>query len=163
LSDQDPQLDDLLQHGFRYALSLTHQRSKAEDLLQEACMSISKRGGPWQKGYLFTSIRNAWIDQYRSEQLKPLAYLGEDGVLYQREADAHLETDRLEEQEDVDQLLSRLKPEDRELLYLSAVEGYSASEIAEQTGTSRNTILSRLHRAKGQLKDWLSSRKERSA
>lgn len=49
-------------------------------------------------------------------------------------------------------LLSHLRPEDRELLYLSAVEGHTAAELAEATGRPRGTILSQLFRAKKKLR-----------
>jgi RNA polymerase sigma factor (sigma-70 family) len=47
---------------------------------------------------------------------------------------------------DLNLLLGLLRPVEREALYLHHVEGYTAQEIAELTGTPRNTILSLLNR-----------------
>jgi len=39
----------LLQHGYRYALSLTHHAAKAEDLLHAAWGAMIQAGGPHEK------------------------------------------------------------------------------------------------------------------
>ena len=44
------------------------------------------------------------------------------------------------------------RPEERELLFLAEVEGYSAREIGEITERPRGSVLSALHRAKGKLR-----------
>ena len=46
----------------------------------------------------------------------------------------------------VERLWVDLKPLERELLYLWAVEGYTIDEISRLTETSRGTLLSRIHR-----------------
>jgi RNA polymerase sigma-70 factor (ECF subfamily) len=52
---------------------------------------------------------------------------------------------------DIDALLSELRPEEREALFLHGVEGYTASEISRLTGQPRGTVLSLLHRARQRL------------
>lgn len=47
--------------------------------------------------------------------------------------------------ETVDELLQRLADTDRQLVQLR-LEGYSANEIAEQTGLNRDAVYQRLHR-----------------
>lgn len=54
---------DLIQAGFRYASSLCHDSTEAKDLVQEAWVRVSRKYGDAQKGLLFTSIRNLWIDK----------------------------------------------------------------------------------------------------
>jgi RNA polymerase sigma factor (sigma-70 family) len=58
-------LESLLQSAYRYALSLAHDRTEAEDLLQDACMAVVRGGSTWNKPYLFATIRNRFIDRYR--------------------------------------------------------------------------------------------------
>ncbi len=65
----DAELEDLLQRGYRYALSLTHNRHRAEELLQEACVSLLRSGGHWRVASLFTTIRHRLIDQLRLKEL----------------------------------------------------------------------------------------------
>jgi RNA polymerase sigma-70 factor (ECF subfamily) len=55
--------------------------------------------------------------------------------------------------EALERALSRLRPGDRELLYLNAVEGYSTREIGNLIGKPRGTVLSSLHRAKQKLRE----------
>lgn len=44
LVSQPVDLDVLLQRGYRYALSLTHDKALAEDLLQDAWVSLLQAG-----------------------------------------------------------------------------------------------------------------------
>ncbi len=143
-------LDDILQNGYRYSLALTHDTQLAQDLLQTACLKISKKGGPWEIRYLVTTIRNAHIDNLRrSRKLDFYPINDEDMVgdvdMMLSSFDPQLESALAELQEDV-----------RELLYLSVVEDYSASELAELTQRPRGTILSILHRTKRSLRAILS-------
>jgi RNA polymerase sigma-70 factor (ECF subfamily) len=149
------EIDAILQGGFRYAYSLTHDRPEAEDLLQEACVSILGAGAPWDRAYLFTTIRNRFIDRYRRNQkVLFLPLEGErDGELIEPqfaiegwEAPDYLGNGQL------DRALSALRPEERETIFLAVVEGYTAQEIAGMTGRPRGTILSLLHRTRHKLR-----------
>jgi Sigma-70, region 4 len=53
--------------------------------------------------------------------------------------------------DDVHALLSELRPEDGEALFLHEVEGYTASEISRVTGQPRGTVLSLVYRARERL------------
>lgn len=143
-------LDDLLHRGYRYALSLTHNSEAAQDLLQDACLRISRRGGPWSIRYLITTIRNRHIDlQRRSAKLDftsldDFDLIGEVDVTM-RSFDPELE-----------RALAQLNDDERELLYLSVMEGYSAAELARLTKRPRGTVLSTLHRSKKKLQKLLT-------
>jgi len=143
-------LGDLLNRGYRYALSLAHDADMAQDLLQDACLRLSRRGGPWKVGYLITTIRNCYIDGYRRSQkfefssIDNLNLVGDVDV-YMTSLDPQLES-----------ALAQLRIEERELLYLSIIEGYSAGELAKLTEKPRGTILSILHRAKKKLRGILT-------
>lgn len=147
------ELDELLQSGFRYAFSLTHDHDAAEDLLQEACASILRIQGPWTKGYLFATIRNRFIDHYRHDQKLTLIAL--DGIEVEWEgAPDHPFGDAVQSGA-LQQALGTLRPEEREVLFLMFVEGYTASEIAELTDRPRGTVLSLGHRARQKLRELL--------
>ena len=61
----------------------------------------------------------------------------------------------------VAQVLGGLRPEEREALYLSAVEGYTAEEIGAMSSTTKNTVLSWLHRARKKVAEaFVPARKE---
>jgi RNA polymerase sigma-70 factor (ECF subfamily) len=148
----ESQLRDLLQRGYRYALSLTHEPDQAEDLVQDAALSISRRGGPWNMPFLITIIRNRFIDVYRRKKLVPFESIDEQAYdIYEDDSlPDPVENDHMEA------ILAGLKPAEREILYLSAVEEYTTAEIAEMTGRPRGTVLSLLHRTKLKLRKRLT-------
>lgn len=145
----DP-LAALLQDGFRYALSLTHDRARAEDLLHEAWLAVLRAGGPQHKGYLFSAIRTRFLNDRKRECLVPFVSLDE-----LREAGFEAAQDFFErdlDHDDLERSLASLRPVEREALFLSAVEGYTAEEIASRTKQPRGTVLSLIHRAKQKLR-----------
>lgn len=143
-------LAELLQHGYRYALSLTRHPAKAEDLLQDAWVAVIQADGPHEKGYLFSAIRTRFYNLYRRELLVPMESLD-------REAEAaSLDGRERVQQHDFDDprlegALAQLRGIEREVLYLSAVEGYTAQEIAGITGQARGTVLSMLSRIRSRI------------
>lgn len=146
------QLDEyaLVQAGYRYAYSLTHNRHDAEDLVQQACLRVFQlKGKLGEKKYLFVVIRNLYIDRWRAQQRGSTQNMGSD---FDQPDGAANHVDVVDNRIDVESMLAGLRFEERELLYLNCVEGYSAAEIGEITGTSRNTILSQLARAKKKLR-----------
>ena len=140
-------LSDALQRGYRYALSLTHDRERAADLVQDACVGISRRGGPWELPYLLRAIRNRHIDLHRRRGLR-LVSLEDGGTGPATSIGAPIADGdpRLE------RALGGLRTRQREVLYLSAVEGWTAAEIADLTGRPRATVLSVLARTKSRLR-----------
>lgn len=153
--DEEPDaLDELLQSAYRYALSLAHDPAAAEDLVQEACIAVLSTGASWGKPYLFTTIRNRFIDHYRRSQRVLFVTLdGGDDL-----ADDHDRADGLPDVLQwgaIDRALGVLRVEERETLYLAIVEGYTAQEIADFTGRPRGTVLSLLHRTKRKLREIL--------
>ncbi|MCM2316296.1 MAG: RNA polymerase sigma factor [Thermoanaerobaculia bacterium] len=149
------EIDETLQRGFRYAYSLTHDRAEAEDLLQEACVSILGASAPWDKAYVFTTIRNRFIDRYRRNQkvlFLPLEGERDGEMVEPRFAIEGWEAPDYLGNGQLDRALAALRPEERETIYLAVVEGYTAQEIAGMTGRPRGTILSLLHRTRQKLR-----------
>ena len=146
-------LEELAHRGYRFALSLTHDETRAEDLLQDGWFAVLKAGGPWSRPYLFATIRNRFIDQYRRDRLINTTSLNEesceaveiDGEFWNGDS-AFSGNGTLES------ALGRLRPEERAVLYLAAVENYTAKQIGELLGWPRGSVLSLLHRARGKLR-----------
>lgn len=145
---------ELLQSGYRYALSLTGDPGEAEDLAQQGWLRLFKRYGgarrPARKramsaSSMFTTVRRLFIDRYRRDRRVSLVAL-ED--LAEEPRDLPMPSvDKV----DMERLLAGLRSVEREALYLHAVEGYTAAEIAELTGQSRGTVLSLIYRARQKL------------
>ncbi len=145
---------DLLQAGFRYALSLGPAPGEADDLVQEAWLRLHRaRGRVRDKALLFRAIRNLFIDNYRRQRLVVFEPL--DGAA--ETADGALLLDDRVTLDDLKAPLAALGSEEREALFLNVVEGYTAREIAELTGRPRGTVLSLIHRAKRKLREALTS------
>lgn len=142
-----------LQRLFRYGFSLTHDEDAAYDLLQDA-LEISLRKAPDRAdaaiGYVQSIMRNRFIDQYRRELHHP-------SINYDENDDQPINIDPmvLEDvviaENEVESIMAMLDPLDRELLFLWAVEGYTAQEIAGRTDSPRGTVLSRIHRLRQKI------------
>ncbi|MCG3128891.1 MAG: ECF RNA polymerase sigma factor SigH [Phycisphaerae bacterium] len=159
------ELDDLVQRGYRFAYALTHDAARAEDLLQDAWVSVLSARGPWTCAYLLAAIRSRFVDLSRRQRGAPFAPLNADEI--QDHSDDHgsprdAESDQLEgEFADSDQLaaaLGWLRVEERAVIYLWAVEEFTAQKIAEFLGWPRGTVLSLMHRARRRLRDWAAQR-----
>jgi RNA polymerase sigma-70 factor (ECF subfamily) len=143
LNDAGSPEQELLQCGYRYALSLTHHRHDAEDLAQEAWMKLCQRyGQASSRAALFTTIRNLFIDRCRRARIVAFESLEEGAPLT-----PVAETVALGTRDDLERLLGGLRPGEREVIYLHHVEGHTADEVGVLTRQPRGTVLSLLHRA----------------
>lgn len=144
---------DLLQAGYRYALSLRARKDDAEDLVQEAWYRLHRHAGRvGGKALLFTAIRNVYVDRWRRERLvvfEPLDDRDEPVDETAKPDEARFAV------RDLAAPLAALRSEEREALFLSVVEGYTAQEVADFTGRPRGTVLSLIHRAKRKLRQAL--------
>ncbi len=154
MTDPRPELDELLERAFRYALSLTHDRHQAEELLQDACLALSRRNGPWRIDYLISVIRNRHIDLYRhNSRLKqrPLREIDRAHGNGQLNGQVNGQVNG-PSHDALSAALAELSPGERELLFLAVIEEYTAVEIARLTGRPRGTVLSSIHRTKQKLR-----------
>lgn len=141
-----PQLSEteLLQAGYRYALSIARHHQDAEDLVQQAWFKLQRAYGQVEgTPVLFRSIRNLFYDQRRRAKIVQFENI-----------DTTPEPGKSESygvSMDMEMVLGTLREEEREALFLNVVEGYTASEISGKTGTPRGTILSHIHRARQKL------------
>jgi len=149
------EIAELLQHGYRYALSLVQQPSAAEDLLQTAWLSILKAKAEFSKPYLFTTLRNQFINQYRRESLVPMISLDTDVLQETTQNDYYEDTHFSIDFTTLERALSCLRPVEREIIFLAYVEEYTAMEIADHMNLARGTVLSLMHRTKQKLRNHL--------
>lgn len=135
---------ELVQAGYRYALSIARHHQDAEDLVQQAWLKLTRAyGGVEGTPVLFRTIRNLFYDIKRRDkivQFEPLEKSPEPGRSESNGVSMDMEL-----------VLDKLRPEEREAIYLNVVEGFTATEISEQTGAPRGTILSHIHRARQKL------------
>lgn len=140
-------LESVIQAGYRYACALQNDSGEALGLVHDAWIRLSTEHGVTpDKALLFRCIRNIHIDIYRRSVKVQFSTVDDMGH-YAGELDVVEVPDA-----QLQRALSRLRHIEREVLFLSVVEGYTADEIAQLTNKSRGTILSLIHRARNKLK-----------
>jgi RNA polymerase sigma-70 factor (ECF subfamily) len=139
---------------YRYAFRLSGAAVDAEDLTQEAFCTAQltfrqlrdpNRAKPW----LFAILRNAFLKRVRDE--KPSISLDGVGDLPEPLPEALPEFDP----EQLQQALNELPEVYRTPIILYYFEDFSYREIAEQMELPIGTVMSRLARAKGYLRNRL--------
>jgi len=149
------------------ALRMTRNPADAEDVVQEtyakAFSSFEQfTPGTNLKAWLYRILTNTYINSYRKSQRQPQTSGSADVEDWQlARAASHTsgglpsaEREALDRMSDpvVTEALDSLSPDFREVVLLADVEGFSYKEIAEIMGTPIGTVMSRLNRARGQLR-----------
>jgi RNA polymerase sigma-70 factor, ECF subfamily len=151
---------------YGYAMVLSHNRAEAEDLVQETCLRALRaidglREQSNVKGWLFTILRNIWLNQLRQRRTAPdLVELDADEKRANEPADAAQDpltgyVNRVE-REQVRAAIEQLPVEFREIIILREYEELSYQEIAALLDCPPGTVMSRLARARSKLRDLLS-------
>jgi RNA polymerase sigma-70 factor (ECF subfamily) len=151
---------------YGFAMSLTRNPTDAEDLVQEACLRAIK--GLTQndvksdaKVWLFTILRNVWINQWRRKAKGPEFILLEKsptdgGPLQQWLSDNRERPEDLFDRNVVSGrirlAISGLPEVFREVVVLRYFEGLSYRQIATILGCPAGTVMSRLNRARAELR-----------
>lgn len=159
------------------ALSLTRNRSDADDLIQDTALKAYKSFWQYQKGtnlkaWLYRIMVNGYISKWRKKK-RSKEQAGLDDVVEFIEGDrpetaenerlAWLDLSNATEMNDFrEQLDAPLKsaidalPEEfRVVLILNVVNQLSYKEVAEAVGVPIGTVMSRLSRAKSMIRDRL--------
>jgi RNA polymerase sigma-70 factor, ECF subfamily len=153
---------------YGYAMVLSRNSSEAEDLVQETCLRALRaieglRAEGSVKGWLFTILRNIWLNQLRQRRTAPdLIELdaNENGTYEPADAtqDPHTDFVTKAEREQVRVAIQQLPVEFREIIILREYEELSYQEIAVLLGCPIGTVMSRLARARASLRDLLSDK-----
>ncbi|MDO5287402.1 MAG: sigma-70 family RNA polymerase sigma factor [Actinomycetia bacterium] len=149
------------------ALRMTRNPADAEDLVQDTMVKAFSAfhqftPGTNLKAWLYRILTNTYINGYRKAQRQP--QLSDDPAVEDWQlarAESHTSTGlRSAEAEALDAMpdsavteaLASLSDDFRMAVLLADVEGFSYKEIAEIMGTPIGTVMSRLNRARGQLR-----------
>lgn len=141
-----PQTRSLL----RFARRLTSDSSAAEDLVQETMMRAWRgfdqfRGGTNARAWLFRILLNTFYGQGRKGHLT-LVPLGDTDRVGSYGGNASFE---------ITDALARLPVDQRTVLMLGAVEGFTCREMAEMLHIPMGTVMSRLSRARQAMRTQL--------
>ncbi len=144
--------DVLYRAGYR----LTRSTVDAEDLVQEVCVRAYPRFGEIEKlehprGWLLRVLYRLFIDQRRRYDRRHVRPIDENEEFVSEEPGPAEEAERALQRWRVEDAWRYLNQEQRLLLALHDVEGYTLVEIHSLTGLKEGTIKSRLHRARVRL------------
>ncbi len=148
-------IDSLL----RYAVIMTGDEDDAKDLVQETCYRALKNINTLDensnvKAWLFTIMRNIWINQKKREQISPVKL---DEAIENVSDEWNINAEELlinnEMRQALMKALNSLPETYKEILILRYFEDFSYSEISKILGCPLGTVMSRLNRAREKLKE----------
>jgi len=151
------------QKVYRIAYGVVRQREEALDIVQEVFIKLYRsihqfRGKSQFYTYLYRMAMNTAIDHTRKMKRVPPLSMDEEGGL-QLSDDAERRPDRIldhkELEEKVKWAMDQLSPDQKAALIFREVEGLSYQEIAEATGSSIGTVMSRLHYGRKKVQELL--------
>lgn len=139
-----------------FAMSLSQNADKADDLVQETLVKAWDKHESFQMGtnikaWLFTILRNEFYSQMRKRGRE---VQDSDGVMTARLA-VHPSQHGVLDLEDFRVALEQLPDDQREAVILIGASGFSYEEAAEICGCAVGTIKSRVSRARARLQDIL--------
>lgn len=146
---------------FSLALRVVNDRGRAEDVVQDAFLSVWRKAGSYAEGrgsvktWLTSIVRNRAIDVVRARRESDaddeavLLALRDQGPSVVDQVTANLDRDSIRV------AMAALSDDQRQAVTMAYFEGLSHSEIADRTGLPLGTVKSRIrlamHRLRGEL------------
>jgi RNA polymerase sigma-70 factor (ECF subfamily) len=149
---------------FSFGVKMCGDAEDAKDVAQETLLTMARtvqdfRGDASLSTWLYTVARSFCIKKRRRTKGAPASHepLDKATLAYDGEPTTTPEQTLLgrEARETVAAALDQLEPEAREVVILRDIEGLTAAEVANVTGTSIAAVKSRLHRARAALREHL--------
>lgn len=136
-----------------YLIRLGANGAIAEDLAQDAMVSVWRRAGSFDRAkakastWIFVIARNAWIDRLRREKVELAYRAGMDDPEESSDESPDDAAVRVQTEEQIAEALATLSEEQRQVVRLSFFEERPHSEIAERLSLPLGTVKSRLRLA----------------
>ena len=159
----DQNMKGELKHLKHYALSLTMNIDDAEDLMQETVLKAYRYKGKFTegtnlRGWLFTILKNTFINNYRKASKRKTFLDGTDNTYFldSNSSSVNNEGEMSFIRKDLETAIQTL-PEDLQSTFLMNAEGFKYHEIAEEFGIPLGTVKTRIFMARKILRTKLSS------
>ncbi len=156
---------------YGFAMRLTRDRDRAEDLVQETYAHAVPHLARLEpdsniKAWLFTILRNAWLKELRHARSGPqFVAIDEDNepASIAEASDPVILYERIWQRDELRAALEETPEHCAEIIILFDIEGFSYKETAEILGCPIGTVMSRLSRARAKLRRVLEKRLESAA
>lgn len=149
----------------RYARVLLGDANRADDLVQDTLERACQKWGLWKPppaasaeaaqkalvGWLLTIMHNLYANQWQQAVRQRTDSLDESNE------SGHDPTAQITLRLDLERALACLAPPSREVLLLVAMEQFSYVETADMLGVPLGTVMSRLSRAREQLRQFMEN------
>jgi RNA polymerase sigma-70 factor, ECF subfamily len=138
--------------GYSLALRMCGRRALAEDIVQEAFLSLWRSGSGYDRArgsvrsWVLSAVHNRAVDALRRTGAKAGRDVSDEGIaerLPAREA-TDAEVERREEARRVRSALDELPPDQRQVIELAYFGGLSHSQIAEMLDLPPGTVKGRM-------------------
>ena len=151
----------------RYARALMGDAARADDLVQDTLERACQKWALWRppagacadavqkalRSWLLTLMHNLYANQWQQTALHRMVELDE------ADSPSHDPTKEISLRLDLERALAHLPPQAREVLLLVAMEQFSYAETAALLGVPIGTVMSRLARAREQLRRLMDGEK----
>jgi len=158
---------------YRVAFRMAGDADDAQDLLQDALIEAYRsfkrfREGTYFDKWLYRIMTNTFIDRQRRKKRVGTVYsldapMGDEDAgqrdVADESRDPQVSMMRDELSEPLQAALNQLAPDFRMVLILADVEEFSYEEISSMLGVPVGTVRSRLHRARGGVRNHLLKHK----
>jgi RNA polymerase sigma-70 factor (ECF subfamily) len=142
-------------HGgvaFSLAYRMCGRRALAEDIVQEAFLSLWRTGARYDRtrgsvrSWVLSAVHNRAIDAFRRESIREGKNIGDDGLAERLEEPVRTaeEVERRDEAGRIRTALVALPEEQRRVIELAYFGGFSHSEIAELLSLPPGTVKGRM-------------------
>jgi RNA polymerase sigma-70 factor (ECF subfamily) len=153
----EKELNECLGALHRFALSLTKNEDRANDLVQDCVERCLRKqhlfDGRNLRSWMFTVCRRVFVNQIRRDKSRGISVDLDDAPSLFLSAGADQDIQLF--YQDVVDNVERLPERDRDLLSLVALRGLKYEEIADELDLPVGTVRSRLSRARAKLRDSL--------
>jgi RNA polymerase sigma-70 factor, ECF subfamily len=153
--------------------SILRRNEDVEDVVQQVFLKVYVSLKRFDLRAAFSTwlykitVNECW-DYLRKRKVRPLAYeadLSEEQVsrldgIASADRPPESPSERAEVKEVLDWMLAKLPEQDRQMLILKEIEGFSVHELAHAMGLNVNTVKVRLFRARGRIMDVYRRRME---
>lgn len=142
-------------HGavaFSLAYRMCGRRALAEDIVQEAFLSLWRTGARYDptrgsvRSWVLSAVHNRAIDAFRRESIREGKTVADEGLSERIEEPVRTadEVERRDEAREIRTALDSLPGEQRRVIELAYFGGFSHSEIADQLGLPAGTVKGRM-------------------